>query len=205
MGGAAADPDFLKAVFAAEVGEDGDPVSTAAGNIFAVKVDGVTPPKVKPIDSVRVQALAAWTAEQDTIQLKAKAVALAASINSGRKLEDVAKEVGATIEKSPALTRLTRDPAFPPALLRAIYGATPGAAAFAPAADGSYVIARVTGVVHPIPVPSDPTYQGGVRQLSGEISQDFALLLAKAIQARDGARVNQKLIDATVGGSNSGS
>jgi peptidyl-prolyl cis-trans isomerase D len=205
VGGAADDPGFLKAVFTAEVGEDGDPSSTPAGNVYAVKVDGITPPKVKPIDAVRVQALAAWTGEQAAIQLKAKAAALAASINSGAKLEDVAKQLGVTVQKSPALTRLTKDPAFPPGLLRAIYGANAGAATTAPSADGGYVVARVTGILRPVPNPADATYQAGVRQLSNDISQDFALLLAKAIQAKDGAKVNQKLIDATVGGSNSGS
>ena len=59
-----ADPEFLPAVFKAEVGEDTDPFATKLGAYYAIHVNGVTPPKLKPLDQVRAQALADWTAEQ---------------------------------------------------------------------------------------------------------------------------------------------
>ena len=39
--------------FKAEVGEDNDPFAAKSGAYYAVKVDGVTPPKLKPLDQVR--------------------------------------------------------------------------------------------------------------------------------------------------------
>ena len=52
------------AAFKAEVGEDSDPFPAKSGAYYAVKVNGVTPPKLKPLDQVRADALAAWTAEE---------------------------------------------------------------------------------------------------------------------------------------------
>ena len=59
-----ADPEFLATVFKAEVGEDSDPFPTKSGAYYAIKVDGVTPAKLKPLDQVRAEAIAAWTAEE---------------------------------------------------------------------------------------------------------------------------------------------
>jgi hypothetical protein len=70
-------------------------------------------------------------------------------------------------------------------------------------ANGSIVIARVSGISHPVPPNADLNYVRGVRQLSGEIAGDNTVSLAKAEEAREGTTVNQKLIDSTVGGSGS--
>ncbi len=126
VGTAASDPEFLKAAFTAEVGEDGDPFPTAAGNYYALKVDGVTPPKVKPLDAVKTQAIALWTGEQAAIQLRAKAAALVAKANADHSLDDIAKALGVPVQSSPRLTRQTNDATFSQALIHALYIAPPG-------------------------------------------------------------------------------
>jgi peptidyl-prolyl cis-trans isomerase D len=198
-------PDLLSAIFKAEVGEDGDPFpSTDQLHYFAIKVDGVTPPKVKPVDTVRAEALARWTAEQTGIQLKAKAAALAAKANADHALTGVAASLGAAVQTSPALNRGTNTGLFSAAVVKAIYDAPPGGTIFAPV-QGGYVLARVSGVSHPMPPPNDMSYFQGVRSLSGEIGSDMTIGMAKAQQQRDGTTINQKLIDQTVVGSGSGS
>ena len=58
------DSDFLKQVFAADVGEEGDAFAVKDGHNYVLKVDGVTPPKLKPLDTVRAAVAAAWQKEQ---------------------------------------------------------------------------------------------------------------------------------------------
>ena len=70
--------------------------------------------------------------------------------------------------------------------------------------DGGYIVARVSGVVHPVP-NNDMEFAGGIRQLSGEIASDVTVSLAKAEQLREGLTLNQKLVDTTIGNSGSGS
>ena len=202
---AAATPEFLAQIFKSEVGDEGDPFPTADGHYIAIKVDGVTPPKLKPLDAVRAQALAQWTAEQQVAQLRAKAAALVARANLSHSLDDVAKSLGVAVQASPALTRGTDTPVFGKALISSLFNAAPGATVSGPTAAGGYVIARVTGIRHPAPPSNNLDYLKGVRELSGEIASDFSAALSKAEQAREGVTINQKLVDSTVGNSGSGS
>ncbi|HXC57250.1 MAG TPA: peptidyl-prolyl cis-trans isomerase [Rhizomicrobium sp.] len=202
---AAAPPELLANIFKAEVGEEGDPFPTQDGHYYAIKVEGVTPPKVKPLDAVRAQAAAAWTAEQRQAQLRVKAAALAARANMDRSLAAVAASLGAPVQSSPALNRGSNTGLFSAAVVRALYEAPPGGTVFMPTADGGYIVARVTGVVHPVPPDGNLGYMRGVTQLSGEIASDVTETLAKAEQQREGMTINQKLVDSTVGNSGSGS
>jgi peptidyl-prolyl cis-trans isomerase D len=202
---AAGNPELLAATFKTDVGEVGDPFPTQDGqHYFAIKVDGVTPPKLKSLDTVRAQATEAWTAEQRAIQLRTKAAELTAKANADHSLSGVAAALGATVQKSGALNRRTNSGLFSSALVSALYNAPPGGAVFANGAGGSIVIARVSGIVHPSP-GSDPRFVAGVRQLSGDIVDDITVSLAKAEQGREGTRVNQSLVDSTVGNSGTGS
>jgi len=201
----AANAELLAQIFKSEVGEEGDPFPTADGHFYALKVDGVTPPQIKPLDAVRGPALAHWTAEQQAAQLRSRAAALAAQANLSHSLDDVAKSLGVAIQSSPALTRGTDTPIFGKALVDSIFNAPAGGTVFGPAASGGYVIARVSGIAHTFPQPGDADFLRGVRQLSGQAVSDVTLALAKAEQQAEGVTINQKLVDSTVGNSGSGS
>jgi peptidyl-prolyl cis-trans isomerase D len=199
-------PELLAAIFKAEVGEDGDPFPTTDGtHYFAIKVDGITPPKVKPVEAVRAQAIARWTGEQKLIQLRVKAAALAAKANADHALSDVATSLGAAMQTSPALNRGTNTGLFTAAVVKAIYDAPAGGTIFAPAPAGGFILARVSGIAHPAPPMDDPAYGQGVRQLSGQIASDTTIALGKAVEQHEGTFVSQKLIDQTVGNPGSGS
>ncbi|MGZ5999249.1 MAG: peptidyl-prolyl cis-trans isomerase [Rhizomicrobium sp.] len=202
---AAATAEFLAQIFKSEVGDEGDPFPTADGHYITIKVDGVTPPKLKSLDTVRAQALAQWTAEQQIAQLKAKAAALVARANMTHSLDDVSKSLGAPIQASPALTRGTDDATFSKVLFASLFKAPAGGTVSGPTAGGGYVIARVTGIEHPLPPENNLGYLKGVRELSGQITNDISSSLAQAEQTREGLTINQKLVDSTVGNSGSGS
>ncbi len=198
-------PELLAAIFKAETGEDGDPIQTQDGHFFAIKVNGVTPPRPKPLDAVRAAATASWIADQSQTQLLAKARMLTAKANQEHSLAGVAAALSAPTQFSPALTRGTETPTFSKPVVAAIFAAMPGATIFQANGDGSYIIARVSGVAHPPPPAGNISYLRGVSQLSGEIASDLTVSLAKAQQAHDRTTVNQKLVDSTVGNSGSGS
>jgi peptidyl-prolyl cis-trans isomerase D len=202
---AAQNPEFLAQIFKSDVGEEGDPFPTADGHFYALKVDGVTPPKVRSLDSVRAHARAQWIAEQQAAQLQIKAAALVATANTSHSLDDIAKSLGVVVQASPALTRGTDTAVFGKVLVESLFKARAGTTVFGPAAGGGYVIARVTGIAHAIPSQNDLEFVRGVRQLSGQVALDFTLSLSKAEQEREGTTINQKLVDSAVGNSGSGS
>jgi len=196
-----ANPDLLAAIFKAEVGEDGDPFQAQDGSSFALRVDGVTPPKLKPLDAVRQQAASRWIGEQKLVQLKTKAAALAARANQEHSLAGVAASLGAPVQTSPAIDRNMNTGLFSAPVTSAIFHTAPGATVAAAANGNTFILARVSGIAHPLPPPTDLRFLQGVSQFGGEVASDITLTLAKAVQKKDGLSINQKLVDATVGGS----
>jgi len=195
-----ADPEFLQALFKTEMGEDSDPSPTKAGNYFVLHVNGITPPKPKPLDQVRAQALADWTNEQRGRLLAAKALALTAQAEKDKSLDNVAKDLKTTVQHSPALTRQTNDATFSATMVQRIFLAAPGGiVSGAQGPSGNYILARVTGISHPRLNPRDPNFQAGVERLSQAVAGDFSLDLANAAREHQGVKVNQKLIASLTG------
>ncbi len=206
---AVADPDFLAQVFQADVGEEGDPFLTKAGHYYAIKVEGVVPPKLKPLETVRAEAVAAWTAEQSASRLKEKARQMALQAGRDGSLANVAKTLGVSVQKSAALfrpdpRRTASEPAFSPALVTNLFSVGYGGTVAGPAlTGGGFIVARVTGILHPTLTPDQPGYQQGLNELSGTIASDITASLANAARAKQGVKINQKLVDQAVGGEGS--
>ncbi len=197
---APADPEFLTAVFAAEVGEDGDPFPTKAGSYYAIRVNGVTPPKLKTMDVVREDAVNAWISEQRAKLMDARARALVAQAVKEKSLDGVARALKVSVQKSPALSRDTNDTMFSAPIITKLFAAAPGAVVSGPQGlSGNHIIARVTGIAHPVPNPGDPNFMGGMQRLSSSVAGDLSVSLANAARARQGVKVNQRLLDQATG------
>lgn len=203
-GSKAAMPDnseFLSAIVHAEPGEEGDPQTTKNDDLlFVVSVNGVTPPKLKPLDQVRAQAVTAWTDEQRKILIKKKAEALAAEANRDGSLENAAKSISTSVQASTALTRRTTNDVLSPQLVAALFKAKPGQAVFAPkTSGGDYVVARVTGILHP-PIPeSSPDYKAAVAQLSQSVAGAISESFVSEQRAKQGVKYNTKLMNSVIG------
>ena len=195
-----ADPDFMPQVLQAEVGEEGEPFQTKAGNYYAVKVDGVTPPKLKPLDVVRAQATEEWTAQQKQKQLEAKAKALAEQATKDGNLAGAAKAVGATVKKSPGLQRQMTGVLFSPALVTSLFAKPAGVGVYGPAAQGDgYVVAVTTGVLHLPPPAANPNFQAGVERAGAEMGSDLTMSLAAAAQKKQGVTIHQDRVNQVTG------
>jgi len=201
-----ADPELLTQIFNAEVGESGDAFPTKTGHVYVISVVGVTPPKVKALDVVRAQATQAWIAEKTADLLKKRATELTAEARQSGDLKPIAQRLGSPILFGPAIDRRKTDATFSAALTKAIFATTPGGITSGPMGSGnSYVIARVTGVVHP-PLPeANPGYQQGVQQVANQIAGDMTVLVAKAVRDKRGVKINQSMVDRIQGGGDSGS
>ena len=167
-------------------------------------MDGQIPPKLKPLDQVRVDAAAQWTAEQRRKSLVAKADALVAQSNQQHNLNAAAAAAGTPVLKSGRLYRQNGiqqqpDEALPPAVVSKLFEAMPGTAVDGPGPNGGYIVARVTGVEHrPLPLKS-PQFLAGAQQLNAQSAQDFDTLLAKTARDKQGVKINQSNADRITG------
>jgi peptidyl-prolyl cis-trans isomerase D len=193
--------DNLRAqAFRAEVGEPSDPIEAKDGTTYALKVNGVTPPKPKPFAEVRDAALAAWMTEHRAQAARAKALQLSISAQRSQSLSEAASSLGENVQTSGRLTRNSQDDTFSANLVRAIFNAPPGGVVSGPRGKGEgYVIARVIGISHPNLPVSTPEFEQSKMQFSQEAASDLTYSLAKATGARLGVKTNQKVVDQAVG------
>ena len=198
------DDQFRSEVFKAEVGEYGDPEQSKSGLAFVIKVNGVTPPKLKSLSDVRDAVLAAWTKEHQSELLREKAMTLAGSIHDPKSLATAAQAIGAAPMQSPALRRDTSDATFSPAFVRSAFEALPGGTAVGPSGDGaSYLVAVVTGIRHG-GLSSNPSLTQLARErASGQIGTDLTQAFAQAAKGRQGIVVHPDVVNRVVGGENS--
>jgi len=195
-----ADAEFLPALFRGEVGEDTDPFSTKLGAYYVAHVNGTTPPKIKPMEQVRAQAVTDWTDEQRGELLAAKAKALAAQAAKDKSLDGIAKQLKVSVQHSPALARNTNDTMFSADMVTRLFAAQPGGVEFGvQGLSGNYMIALVTGVSHPPVNVADPAFQPIAVRFSQQVAQDLSLTAANAARARQGVKVNQKLLASITG------
>jgi peptidyl-prolyl cis-trans isomerase D len=198
--GAPQDPEFLAQVASAEVGEDTDPILAKSGIYFAVKVNGVTPPKLKTLDQVRAEATAAWLADRRTALLSERAKALTAQAVKEKSLTGVATALKATIQKSPALMRSTNDAMFQAGLVRQVFDAPPAGIVSGAAGADQIMIAQITGIAHPLVMPTAPEFIQAAQQISQSVGGDFVTTLAEAARTKQGVKINRTLLETVTGG-----
>ncbi len=196
-----ANNEFLEQVFKSDVGNEGDPFSTQDGHHYVLKVDGVVPPKLKPLDAVRAQATAAWIASQRLARLESKAAALANEANSAKELAAIAAQYHVALQSSRALVRDTPTPVFNQELITKIFSSAPGKSVFGAAVDGSsYIVVRITGVAHPPTPLGDPRYRRFAQLLGDQAGSDIQEVMSAAARAKQGVTINQQQVDRVIGG-----
>jgi len=193
------DADFRKLVFTSEPGEEGDPQPLKTGT-YVVSVNGAIPPKLKPLDQVRAQALTDWTNDQRALLMKKKAQDLAAMVNRNHEIDSAAKSIGAAVQQSPALRHGTSDDVFSAALVQSLFQASPGEAVFGPKGkSGDWVVARLTGIVHPALPEESLMYRAAVQQISQEAAGAISDSYVAALRSDQGVTYNNKLMQSVIG------
>lgn len=193
-------PEVLQQFFKSDIGVEGDPITTKDGTSFVILVNGQTPTHLKPLNAVRAPATIAWQQEQQRELLTAKARALTLQANKAGNLSGIAKLLGTTVATSPALSRPAGDRNSVPAgfdipLVITIFAGAPGSVVYGPNATGDgFVIAKITGVLHP-PLPTfDPRYAQFESAMNARAGNDVADVFAEAAKAQQGVTLNQKAI-----------
>ena len=200
-----AEPEFLSQVFKAEPGDEGDPFGASDNLEFVLKVNGVTPPKLKPLDSIRAEVTAAWMAQERAKRLADKAKQLAAQATAAHSLSAIAATLSTTVQSSGPLSRESATEMFPKALIDDIFLTPAATAVSGPTAKGdTYIVALVTGVAHPqIPVGAPEYQQQFLGKLNEDSQKDVVYSLAQAARKKATVTINQKQVDQVIGGGGS--
>ena len=98
-------PEFVQTAFEISEGQESALTESSAGGYFIVRVDGVTPTSVRPLESIRDQVIADWKASERDRTARERATALADRLRQGQSLSALAAEASLDTRSTQALSR----------------------------------------------------------------------------------------------------
>jgi len=189
-----ASDEVLKSVFTTNQGETSRIIDTKDGAIFAINVDKVIPPQVRPLAEVKDKAVAAWQAEQKKESATKEAEALAAAVTPDVTLAKVAGDKRLTVLPPAPLSRgEQKDQTVPPALVAKLFAAKPGDVVTVTEATGAY-IAQLKEI-QPPEAMSEEAATGLSDQLAGEARAGVAGQFTEALRQRFRVEIQREVLD----------
>ncbi len=190
---------MVKAAFAQQKGDPPQLVevqtkSTGGSAYYALSVEDVLPPAVKPYDEVKQQVQADWSRDARRHAEEQQAASLLAKVKGGQSLADAATVTGVSVRRTPLVTRDANAEGMPPQLQRVMFGLKPGEPTMVETPDG-FIVAVPAEIDEPDP-KNDPAGYSQVREvLARSIGNDLQTVFAQALRERAQPRINQQVLD----------
>jgi peptidyl-prolyl cis-trans isomerase D len=164
---------------------------------YALSVDDVTKPTVKPYDAVAEQVAEDWRNDQTRRWADREATKILAAVQGGQSMEDAATVAGRTLIRTAPIARGDAAPDLPAALRGPVFAMKPHDPTMAETPDG-FVVADVADI-QPADPKSDPIAMQQLRdRLDRAMGDDMEVIFATSLRNRARPEVNQKLFDQVV-------
>ncbi len=192
-------PQFLDQVFRTETGEESDLFQTDDGQNFVVKVNGITPPAVRPLDSVREDVKEGWLNETRNKLLQTKIQQLVADAQKSGSLAEAGKAVGHAPVTSMPLKRGETGDTFSMELINQIFARTPGSIVSGPAGKGNaVVIAKIAAVGETPADVTTPEYINFRKAAAQQLGEGLVDSVAAAARQQVGVNIHQATLQRTL-------
>ena len=162
------------------------------GGIFAIRLDGIVEPTLRPLADVTEQVAVDWALSADQTALETLANDIAAKLESGQSFVDL----GLVAKPEENITRDAFIDGLPRALIENVFANEVGKINQI-SADNKVIISRLSSVT-----PFDFNSTDGTtlmaqvrRELGNQITGDLLVLFANALEQRDGVNLNQTAIN----------
>lgn len=184
---------ILKAAFAANQGDPAQLENGPNGSYYALSVDQIVPPALRPYDQVKDKVLAAWTLDAQARAAQARAATLTHDVQAGQSLAQAAAQVGGKVTALPVFSRAVQAAGVDARTAAVVFSLKPGGARMESTADG-FAVVVLSSVTPPDPVQN----AAGYAQLRGKLDQDLrndaSWSFLSSLQTRDNVNVNEKLL-----------
>jgi peptidyl-prolyl cis-trans isomerase D len=195
-----ADKDkIVQTAYDYEEGEIAPVVETADGQFHLIRIDQAIPDTYRPFDSVKSELQARWLNEQKNLIAQAEAKKLLDALNSGKSIQDVAKENNLSVRSVSGIGRKGETPAPLTPVVGAQVLNTDVGKNFSSAIDGGYVVGTVTNITMPEAKP-DAKNLAELEDLTGRsLAQDILGQFVTALTDGKEIKVNQAALDQIYG------
>lgn len=188
--------EFLEAAFTTQAGEESLLTEVGTEGYFVLRVDGVRPPAIRPLATIRDEVTAAWMEDEKEGAAKARAEEIFDQVKLGGNAEALAAVNGLRFERTVPFTRGEPDVAHgvTEAMAQEIFALNPGEAMLAPSA-GGYLIARLESVQAADPAADRAAAESLRAQLREAIENDLMTQFQDALTNRYPVEVNRATFD----------
>jgi peptidyl-prolyl cis-trans isomerase D len=193
---------IITAAFKAQKGEppqltEVQTPSTGGSAYYALSVEDITPPAVKPFDTVKDKVTRDWTDHQRRHTQEEAAAKMLTALKNGQSFQDAATVAGVATRQSVLVTRTMTDQSLPPELQRVLFTLKPHEPTMVETPD-AFLVAVPAQIVAPDP-KSDPAGYGQIREsLNRSIGGDIQTVFADTLRERANLRINRKNFDSIV-------
>jgi peptidyl-prolyl cis-trans isomerase D len=194
------DSEFLRRVFKAGKGEEGDVIDLRGQGFYSVRVDVVTPSALRPIDTIKDKVTADWMADERAKMAKAEADKLAAEAKTGKSLEEVAKAGNYTVRKSKPVNRGESTQATRGSIEDRIFAVKPGEVATAQVREGWAVVKVEDAKDERSDDDRKKAREEFDKALREAWEQDFRIAYSNYLRGRYSVKVDREAIDQLLGG-----
>ena len=166
------------------------------GGAFAVRLDEIVEPALPPLDDIRDDVIAAWTADQTAQRLAALGAELQERVAAGTRMASLNLAAKAEID----LARTDFIEEAPVGMITEVFGLDAGGVTFVQGPNGASALVELTNVS--APDTSTDQAQAVLSQLNRAASEGLAAdvfeLFGQAAQARHGLTLDQTAVNAVL-------
>jgi peptidyl-prolyl cis-trans isomerase D len=196
---------FLQSVFTTPEGETTTVEETPDGRFYVLRVDGVTPPALKPLDLVRKLAGSIWKMSEVRKATEAKARKLLEAAKAAGGISTAAKTAGLSVKTSKPFSRFIRPEGseISDGLSGELFKATKGGIVTAPDEKG-YAIAELTEVIAAEPGKNKAEADALAAQMKTIFASDSVSQFLTGLQSKYTVQINRGSIQNLVTGQSGG-
>jgi peptidyl-prolyl cis-trans isomerase D len=192
---------FLEVAYETELAQESLLTETSEGGYFVLRVDGVTPSGLRPLEEVRGDVLELWNNAQRAKQTREMAEALARRLSQGEDFAEIAAAEGYSLITSEPLTRFEADPArsLSPTLPSKLFQVRKGEAVTAASADG-HLVAKLVDI-RPAEPAQDKDRVAALREsLAASLQGDVLEQFVGTLRGEYGVTINESTVENLIAG-----
>jgi peptidyl-prolyl cis-trans isomerase D len=192
-------PKIAQAAFAGAMGLEAEAADLGDGGYVWVDVAGVTPEKQKAFEDVKAEVKTGAIEAERRKEVAALAAKFVDRLNNGETMEALAKEIGAKVERTPAITRNTAPQGLTQNAVQQAFTLPKGKATSAPSPDGKARVILSVAEVIPAPPPTPEQTNRLKEELSRQLQGDVLAEYVGGLQTRYGLSVNDAALKQALG------
>jgi len=191
--------ELLKAAFEGDQGVEIPSINLGSDGYLWVEVLDTMPAHDRKLEEVHDKVVADWNAAQVSAEIEKKAADIKKAIDGGKSLEQVASELGISVETKSGIKRSDSDPVVGEAAVQTAFSGPKGLVTVAASGSGDdKLVLKVTGVTPTATSGYDALEPRQVEALAGQTTNDIFSQMVAMLQDRYGVSINQNLGDQAI-------